>query len=381
MPKVIKSTDVPTVTSDWTFYHNGSNHSCIKTDQTVSNTGSSIVKAGEDWMTGWTTPNWRKMRNEGAILPMTPFQRRVWRFEASAFERDYCTANGNRFWYEGRYTQTSGTQINFPADWMVDHQNSLDLAYYVQKAAASIYSSGWDALTFIAELKQLRRMFDNITKRMDQLTRGQTKIELWNLWLEARYGWRILKKDIADFSEALHSTKERRTRYRQQSGHTLTGSSTTLDDEFTSSGITSSASETLSFMTNLRGTVVADIDVPSFQFNPFTTAWEVTRLSFVVDWLLNVGQALEASSFLLATKDYSSCGGYRTEIRVDGHYQLVSFDSSIQTVYSPYGGVWLGIGFHEERVPMAVSGLPRHKLRLNAWKVLDLLSLIAQRVV
>jgi len=253
----------------------------------------------------------------------------------------------------------------------------FDLDYLVQKAAASIYSGGWDAATFLAEIGQLRRMLSGVATKADDLIRGRSPGELHNLWLEGRYGWRTLMYDIRDLHEVLTQSNERRTRYRQAKGLTVAGNWNEYV-ESTSSGLITGTSSDISWTGNLRGTVVADIDIPDFQFNPITTAWEVTRLSFVVDWLLNVGQALEASSFLLKAKNYKAGAGYKFEFELAQSMSHVGTTGS--TVVHGNDGACSGRAEVISRVPMSVSAIPRVNLRLDGWKVLDLLALIRQRV-
>jgi hypothetical protein len=251
-----------------------------------------------------------------------------------------------------------------------------DLEYYVQKAAAAIYSSGWDAATFIAEIGQLRKMLSNVGKKIDNLSQGRSPGELYDLWLEGRYGWRTLMYDIKDLHEVLSRSNERRTRYREAKGFTDGGSYNDYTDG-TSNDITVRYSTSVSWTMNLRGTVVADIDIPDFQFNPVTTAWEVTRLSFVVDWLINVGQALEAASFLLKVKAYKACGGVKVDFNLTGDATKLSHGSNLSATVS---GSWNATASFIQRVPMAVSASPRMKLRLDEYKVIDLLALVAQRL-
>lgn len=56
-------------------------------------------------------------------------------------------------------------------------------------------------------------------------------------------------------------------------------------------------------------------------FNPFVTAWELTTLSFVVDWFLNVGDFIVAHTAV----DLSSTSGYCTSVKIDvvETYELV----------------------------------------------------------
>jgi hypothetical protein len=359
-------------------------HRYYNTSPTCSETGSSTTPSTEQlcrsWKyssaAGWNTPGWRKMKNDGIILPMTPWTRFTLDANVNLGTRVWCDSANYRHkwedWYHSKYPSIEG----WTSSYLMGLIDPYDLEYYVQKAAASIYTSGWDAATFIAEIAQLRKMLSGVGKKINDLASGRSPGELYNLWLEGRYGWRTLMYDIKDLHEVLSRVNERRTRYRQAVGASDGGLYTTYTDA-TSSNLTVRYSTSVSWATNMRGTVVADIDVPDYQFNPVTTAWEVTKLSFVVDWLINVGQALEAASFLLKAKAYQACGGVRVDFNMSGNAVLLS--QGVNT-YGSVNQSWSGTAAFIERIPMSVSSLPRLKLRLDAYKVIDLLALVAQRL-
>jgi hypothetical protein len=336
--------------------------------------------------TGYRIPGWRKLRNTGKLVPMTPWESYHVQGLCALGQREWCTNGGFKRKHMAYYSGASNPSpwsLNdrWKKDYLLTLVDQPDLEYVVQKAAARIYSSGWDAGTFLAEIGQLRRMFIGIVKKLDRLSRkrkGPGRIKDLgkpeDLWLEGRYGWRTLGYDINDFLEVLSRHNERRKRMRESAGYSYTGTHTDTANS-TSDGITRNVTTDFTWVANARGVVIADIDVPDFQFNLLTTAWEVTRLSFVVDWLLNVGQALEATSFLLKVKDYKACGGYRIDFSISGTESLVSKGSNISASTS---GSWNGTARYIKRLPMTVGIVPHIKLRLDTWKVLDLLSLLRQ---
>lgn len=336
---------------------------------------------------GWDTPGWRKMKNEGYILPFTPWAQFRSEGSTTEFFREWCaspTSKRNK-WIDNRL----GGEILAAHDavTLMGLVTPFDLQYLVQKAASGIYTSGWDAATFLAEITQLRRMLTGIGKSFEKLldlfdprrtgSNADQITTVANLWLQGRYGWRTLKYDIQDLAGVIASVNERRTRYRQASGMNVSGNYNTYTTS-TSSGITSGFSTDISWTGNLRGTVVADIDVPDLQFNPITTAWEVVRLSFVVDWLLNVGQALEASSFLLMAKDYKAGQGYKFDFELNHSTSLVGTTGT--TICHANAGSAHGTAEVVSRQPASVSAIPRLQLRLDEYKVMDLLSLVWQRL-
>jgi len=356
---------------------NWTNSSCLQSGTySVTSTADLCSKRHVSTAVGVEVPGWRKMMNAGVILPMTSWQRFSLDANVTQGVREWCNSVNRKRkwtnWYHSKYPAVD----ELSSGYFMGLVGPYDLQYYVQKAAAAIYSSGWDAATFIAEIGQLRRMLSGVGKKIDDLARGRSPGELHNLWLEGRYGWRTLMYDIRDLHEVLSQSNERRTRYREAKGYSSGGNSTDYTDA-TSNDITVRYSTSVSWTMNLRGTVVADIDVPDFQFNPVTTAWEVTRLSFVVDWLINVGQALEAASFLLAAKAYQACGGIKVDFDLTGDASKLSHGSNTSATVS---GNWTATARYIERVPMTVDALPRIKLRLDEFKVIDLLALVRQRL-
>lgn len=353
------------------------NSNCSPTGDTILLDSSSTVKSiHRSSAFGYDTPGWRKLRNSGAILPFTKWDRHVINVEATMAQREFCRPPSNtREFYTDLYRGLN------PSSFTVGELMALvdvdDLAYFVQKAAAQISSSGWDALTFLAEIHHLRRMFSGVVTKLGNLSKGLSPGKAHDLWLEGRYGWRILTYDIRDLHELLVSTNDRRTRYRQTAGHTSSGSSNEYN-ESTSSNITTGIERSVSWTLNQRGTVVADIDVPDIRFNPVTTAWEVTRLSFVVDWLWNVGQGLDAATFLLMAKSFKAGAGYRVDFNMEGSFTNQGTTGGV-TVYHNDGS-YSGSGFVIHREPSTVSALPRLRLRMDKWKALDLLALIMQRL-
>lgn len=365
---------VTTTVKSWTATN------CTETGTLSTSTQTSCSSRRTRTAVGYRIPGWRKLKNSGAILPMTPWVQTELDLRANPAERGWCSSSNRRTKYENYYTSlgqnilTGGIQ-NANVSHFMSRIQPYDLQYYVQKAAAGIYSSGWDAATFLAEIGQLRRMLSGVGRKLDNLSQGRKPGELYDLWLEGRYGWRTLMYDIRDLHQVLSSANERRTRYRETKGFTDSG---TYDENFvTGSNPSTRWQNNLSWTINMRGTVVADIEVPDFQFNPVTTAWEVTRLSFVVDWLLNVGQALEAASFLLAAKAYKACGGVKVDFNLSGTSSLES-KGTLTSAY--HSGTWGGSASYVERSPMSVSAIPRIKLRLDEYKVIDLLALVRQRL-
>lgn len=337
---------------------------------------------------GFAIPDFHSRKRKGELLPQTPW-RKLELAGSMAGEYDLT------YLYKGyTYHQTIDATyvLTDPSNWAVSEEE-LDAAAvmdfgYVQEAAAKIYSSGFDALTWLAELASVRTMFLGAAKKLANLElpknwkklplRKRTWKKLVNEWLEGRYGWRTLIFDIFNINECITSWNNKKTRLSERSGtryrdiaQTAWNSETTY---FTRLHTMNRVVEV-----GLTGTVVADIEVPKIQFNPLQTAWELIPLSFVLDWFWSVGKSIQAISFLAHQAKYSASAGLYVRIEK-------SYDINISATKTGYisGNCWSrGSSFGELRVrtPCNVPLTPHLTLRLNAFKVLDLVAIATQRIL
>jgi hypothetical protein len=328
---------------------------------------------------GWDLEDYHKRKAKGELLPFTPFDQveHLWEnpgLMSAHWSLEYMSGSDlmKEVWNPWAY---SASYINAgePAEEILSSLPDMD--YYVQAAAARIYASGHDTLTFLGELKDTRKMFEKTWKRVLDIRRGIYKRErISDVYLEARYGWRPLKSDLNDLVDAFVNLNSSRKRYSERAGTSYTK---VLDTsyEVDTPDYTFSISRTETYNVSVRGSVVADIDPPSFAFNPVTSAWELTKLSFVVDWLINVGQALEAMSFLVYSSNHQAGYGYQIQRNVEssgsitankgaGTYQA-AFNDASSTRWTM-------------RAPASVKTIPQIKLRLDDWKAFDLLALVQQ---
>jgi hypothetical protein len=258
----------------------------------------------------------------------------------------------------------------------------IDPAAYIQLAASKAYSKGFDALTFTAELGQLVRLFKSAAERfiglLSDLPNGIVSLLTTPVaqWMEARYGWRILSYDIEGINEAIKRL--------QGIEHTASRASAQFSQTYTRDHSSvynfGSAVSTYSFIEDVvlgvRGNIFTDYVPPSFQFNPFVTAWEKITLSFVADWFFTVGAAINAVSLAVLSDNYASSYG-------------ISYDSVSNGVRSnawkPGFGGTATQTCHQEfsvkrRVPLPIPYRPYNVIRLDEFKVLDILALILQRL-
>jgi hypothetical protein len=259
---------------------------------------------------------------------------------------------------------------------------------HVQNAAAKIYSSGHDTLTFLSELRQVKQMFSSCATRLLSLDlpnswkRKKPPYNWRNIpsdWLQYRYGWRTLVMDLQSLQKAIQNYNNARTRFSERSGEHYTEpdfSVTPWTGVFCGAAYTGTLTVEQSFKVSVRGSVVADISVPQFQFNPLITAWELIPYSFMVDWIFTVGKALSAISFLALQTNYSASWG----CQVTGSKKLTLRG----TADAPYvGTIWQDstcFAKYELRVPCGVPYHPYLNPRVDLSKIADTLSVLSQKI-
>lgn len=337
----------------------------------------------QDWYCGWAIPNFHRRVRRGELMPHTPWQKTTWSGSTTGMY-DIWSANSTSHWWapEG-WLEFSDWALTKGEVWQ-HAPNAYDK--YVNEAAAKIYSSGFDALTFLAELSSLRGMFTNIASKIRRFDfsylkrRGgfSTKLkDISNDWLESRYGWRLLLRDIDDLSQLIANFNiSNRTRYSERVGNSYSYTNLNVNtiekahyylDQVIRDEVNVS----------LRGSVTADIEVPRLQFNPIVTAYELIPLSFVLDWFYTVGKSLQAASFLAKQSKYSASKGFRLEVRRNFTSEIGETKSTYSSgAHSQYGESLVVV---EVRQPCPVHLTPHSTLNLNSFKVADLLGLFVQR--
>jgi len=361
--------------------HNQSEYYTLSGDPTVYGprfTENVLWDMNRSFSQGYDIPNFHRRKNAGELLPYTPWYQ----------ERSFCSHSGSLSYEHTGYSThwwdtDSGNDFiaiksKYPivstAPLLDDFIESkgIDPLVFVQGAAASIYSRGWDALTFFAEFQHIIRMFRNIIQNV--MKYGSLR-ELYNAWLEGRYGWRILVFDIQDIMKLIAKLdEEERTRVKERTGTSVSDTISTSLSQNRGIGMLY-ADLTEVYDLSVRGSVIADYTPPDVTFNPVLTAWELVPFSFVIDWILTIGNAINAISLAMLSNKYFACYGYEFK------YSL-----SISATSSTWSSGWTGTYEQEttqqvsitKRVPCSVPYFPRIDLNLDAFKVGDLLALLMQ---
>lgn len=343
--------------------------------------GNAIAPIDFSYMRGWKTPNFHKRVKAGELLPHTPFTKVTVKGEIV----------DSNFHTEGFYNGVLSDErfakpwTPLPTDWfltgpdleaLADDFPSQDL---IQAVAAKVNNDGHDSLTFLAELVKVRRMFEGIIKKILRLDIPKNFDQFSRTWLEGRYGWRTLVFDLIELEKAYMSLNEKaRTRVSERVGNSENWTSS--DDR----GSTS-ASASIAFFVNdeyelsRRGSLTADFSKTAFHANPVLTAWELVPWSFVIDWVVNIGQALASISFLTLNGKYAASSGVYLKLTRNIVYDYTYLPVGPHSYTSDCFCESKTVHEIELRAPGSVSSLPQFNLNLNSWKIIDLIALIYQK--
>jgi hypothetical protein len=260
----------------------------------------------------------------------------------------------------------------------------------VNSAIAEAKDAIWDTLTFVGEFHDVHRMLRgnfegvmNFAQRAALFARrfSRNKREAAKLfsskWLEYRYGWMPLIRDLESAVKALESGLEK--------GDLLTGkgtATTSLDD--TDAVTTTSGPTTITTVCTLtgsriyRGKAYASVRSPEFAkfgADPIVTGWELIPFSFVVDWFIDVNTFLQAASPFSGAEMLGSMASVRDS------YTLEQKTDVLWSGTESGSDVGRMTRFDVEsytRFPHSVS-LPSWNPRLTKVRLLDLAALIYQR--
>lgn len=395
------------------------NGTCSGSNFVVTTTTSQgVSKYGWSYANGYRIPNFEKRKAAGELLPMLPWTRVQCRGEIEpgvekliqekncngsspscslSFTWDHTLA-GN-----GTFNPSAGA---WPAWGIQPHEgyDALDSTgddphFYVQQAAAAIYTNGWDALTFTSEFHKTARMFVNAKRRFAKLVedaifrrklprKPKSVSEALSIasrdWLEYRYGWRILVMDLEEIAKMVKSLDEKRTRWSERRGltHSIVVPSTF---NYQVLGYNCVRHDLTEWKIGVRGSVTADAKLASARFNLAVTGWELVPFSFVLDWFVYVNQALEALSFYAVTSNYVAATGVEIMgFRSIGDSYTTTRNSQcpgVSITYTPPTWKRKSTLHIRQRSPASVNTRPQTRIRLNLAKGMDIFSLIKLIVV
>lgn len=326
---------------------------------------------------------------------------------------DHQSPTAQEFWTRrdrsviGSYSDVSGTTVgsalvcsynDFPAS-LVSPAPPYDALYnqVLGKISEQVRGKA-DLAVDLAELRQTRRMisqyypaYDRLQKNMDRFGRYTrafksrwvdsgllTGRKIGAKWLEYRYGWSPLLKDIHESAEQLLNLST----LPLTSFFARSSESVPIGGSFSRNGFNLTASGSASFRAEMKLLLKQSRTTPQAlagftSLNPVSLAWELLPYSFVIDWFYNVGDYLRnAETSLIYGNRFHS--GYVT-------YTWLSEGSVVATSSSMPGGRVSGSGTFrrsgKKRVPLTGYPLPRPpvlKAELGSGRLLNAAALLSQ---
>lgn len=209
-------------------------------------------------------------------------------------------------------------------------------------------------------IRNLKKDIRNLGQRVDRIASG---------YLEARYGWRTLWYDMQSLTKTLTTFDSKKTVYTNHAQKVQ-------DKDYSFEGTLSGAAGTWTKTTSLtiyrstRATVSAEYRASKFIQNFAVTGWELVTLSVVVDWFINIGDAIKAASLVALSAKTSCCVSTYTLVEI----QISEHKPKLNSGYSSFNtNCNSSISFeHRTRTPVGISYVPGFQKKLDPYKIADL---------
>lgn len=346
-------------------------------------------------------PNYYAKRKSGVLMPYSPVTHNKWSTSGWG-PTTVCTKTVIS---DGSYVVGPVSTNHVPRSGYMPDLGIAEGNYLVAEAMANAKADAWDVLTFLAEAKESLLTVTRAGARLAQYMESTAEIArkrsrrsksrrnsfksisrdsgealdiAGNVWLEGRYGWRPL---VYDFHSAIEAYNRLQNTFRRSRGYaslTESGSSSDviLGTHTSSGGVLPNVAYTTNWTCDWVGCGIIDM-IPnhqSFQFDVLTTAWELIPYSFMVDWVANVGDLIQAHSPSLAVKGQVSGLSFKLQATTN-----FSFDSWYLGSNVTANSASIAMSTHEfsyQRVPMSPSLLPTFRENFDIWKALDGLAIM-----
>lgn len=198
-------------------------------------------------------------------------------------------------------------------------------------------------------------------------------------WLEGRYGVRLLIYDIQDIVKAIRNISSKRDRFKERAGFSETWTETpNTPTTYLLHPGDLSFTGTINHDLSVRGSVIADIKPPKFEFNLLKTGVELIPYSFVLDWIISISQWIDSLTFFALSSEWYAASGVKYTRTADLRSDWMT--SSYPSHYH-LGSTWESVTITETitlRIPTSVPYRPFVRLNFNDLKAYDLVALIGQ---
>lgn len=344
--------------------------------------------------TGTSTPGFYAKKRAKALLPINMFHQHEARstFQGGLTYSGWTAQFGGTLKYRLSQSepQPSNWSVLTPEDYLIMSEARLQakinpdlLDSLTTRAIVGCTASKHDSLTFIAEFSKTVTMFKKAGANLARLLTSTSPKHWADAWLEGRYGWRTLWYDMQSLNEAIKSMESTSDFYKHRATSAFIEDDD-LDWDYTRLNATYEIQSRIIWDISYRGFAVAKFKPPPFGGDVLTTAWELMPWSFVIDWFFDVGSKIAFLSSRWAKADYVS--GYGAYVRGSGSvyhshvetgdrvnlgsstwFDMESFDSEVDLE-----------GELRLRAPLTPDLLPSLNIRLDDFKVLDLVAMLSQ---
>lgn len=393
------------------------------TDRTYGN-NLPYAPGYKDTMTDSVTPGYFSTMRSGGSLPVNHMSQKKYDLSYSSDsmeQRFYNSAHSPNdlratLTFEGNLAcmaYASGTYYySNPFSKRATTPSWPSSAAVLQEALANANSARFDLMTFAAEFgktndlvsragnRTLRRAHDIRDTMNRRYRRAERTYDLFaNLWLEYRYGWRILMFDIEAASESIARLNEgislidRFSAYREEQTTFSESKSVTLQRWPNLMYYSGSWFDNVDYSVQQvytrsakAGVAVKHFGQDMYMSDPFVTAYELIPFSFIADWFFTIGDAVKAHSpfastnlewaYVTTNDSWTTVGSASMPgtIASNSLYSGLGADSVEGEVIS--NSSFTAVYSNKVRAPDTPSIALEYELNLDYAKVTDLLALV-----
>lgn len=263
---------------------------------------SLVGRVSTKTVTSVDTPGFHKLRDCGEFLPINPFTVETVvetrKPDETGWQNHSLSPPCELAQYYGEYWSTQAWELAVPEPSLLIVQS------VVNSAAAEAKAAVFDALTFLAEARELHSLTKTVITRVIRVAKivarksVRSKVAFGSLWLEYRYAWTPLVLSLIDGIDAYNAavSKGDVLNGTSRQSESLSGSSHRI---INASDRTTSVTEVLDGTRTYRGCAysrVKSTTAARFGFDPLLTTWELVTFSFIMDWFIDVNSYLQAIS-------------------------------------------------------------------------------------
>lgn len=356
------------------------------------------------------TPNWTRRRNNGEIInnPFVRTRTTVRPPQATAYAREATSysSGAERGW--NGYVQFGALPMNtiYQLDLLTNDtsiseevsaakQSVIDIA--VQKAYANIDASEMLALATAAESKKTVESLLSCARRILKIARAARKLdikrlkreiypqELQDRYMELRYALRPIVYDMVGVMKVVDTISTPSDRHTARGFKQVTLEHSDVIANHIFGGTIADTTRTRVHEITARAGVLSQVKMSYSAALGLTqlpeTAWELFPLSFVIDWVLNIGQAIAA---LTTNAGLTQLASWVTVIEKITYTNKMGNTRPLTTAYTrtnklvhtaEYG---VTVERQERIVDPSLYVWPTFEVNLNAYKINDLVNIIGQ---